>query len=545
MPTYEVDIPGKGTFEVTSKDELTDEQAYQYAVMQSDQEKPTVGQQAQRQLGLTARYGIEGGLGLADVLASPIRSALNLVLPESMKASPIAPQIANILGLPSPETALERTIGEASKGMAGAGGGQAIAQLTRPVSQLGQTIRQAFTQVPGTQITGAGTAGGAVEIAREAGAGPIGQTVTGLVAGLTPAVPSIMASRTAGQVPAQTQQIIEQARRAGYTIPPSQTNPSITNKVLESFSGKIKTNQAAAAKNQERTNETAKKALGLPKDATLDATTLNRIRSEAGQAYAQIANTGLVKPSKSYFDKLDDIVSPYVKAQEGFPDAPPSPVIQEISSLKSTSFDASSGVAKIAELRENASKAYASGDSGLGKAYKSAAGAIEDVLDRHLALLSKSPEGTGVTQQMLSNFRNARQLIAKTYTIEKALNTSTGNVVASNLAAQLKRGKPLSGEIKTIAEVAQAFPKAVQPSEQIGSQLPLSPLDFAAALLGYGVTANPFAAAGLVARPATRSVILSQPYQTEFGRPGGMLGRAQPSAEAVGGLLGTQYGMEQ
>lgn len=39
MPTYEITIPGKGTFEVTSEKELTDQQAYQYALSQAGGEQ--------------------------------------------------------------------------------------------------------------------------------------------------------------------------------------------------------------------------------------------------------------------------------------------------------------------------------------------------------------------------------------------------------------------------------------------------------------------------------------------------------------------------
>ena len=40
MATYEVTIEGKGTYEVTSDKELTDAQAYQYALAQAKNEKP-------------------------------------------------------------------------------------------------------------------------------------------------------------------------------------------------------------------------------------------------------------------------------------------------------------------------------------------------------------------------------------------------------------------------------------------------------------------------------------------------------------------------
>ena len=107
----------------------------------------------------------------------------------------------------------------------------------------------------------------------------------------------------------------------------------------------------------------------------------------------------------------------------------------------------------------------------------------------------------------------SRELIAKTYSVEKALNTTTGNVDAKNLAKQLDKGKPLSGELKQAAEFAARFPKAAQTIEGMGSLPQTSPLDWAA-FGGIGAaTANPLMLLGVGARPAARAAVLSGPVQ--------------------------------
>ena len=498
-------------------------------------------QEAGRQMGLTARYGIEGVGGVADFLATPFRGAVNVVAPEDMQAQPMAPQIANMLGLPQPETATERVVGQATRGLAGAATGMGLAQATRPATQAGQSFRNLLTVAPKTQLASATSAGAGSSLAAEMGFGDVGQMVAGMGDGLAPYAAPAMATRNLAAVPQQSRQVIAESREAGYTLPPSQTNPSFTNKVIESLSGKIKTNQAAAQKNQEVTNNLSKKALGIPKDQPLNEETLKAIRQNAGVAYDKLSLIGNVSPSSSFFKKLDDIVEPYIKAAKGFPEAKPNPIIQEIGSLKSTSFPAEAGIAKIKELREAADTAYASGNKALGKAYKDASVAIEDALESQAKKL-----GTNLPAELLKDFREARKLIAKTYSVQRALNQTSGNVVATNLAAQLKRGAPLESELRTIARTAQAFPKSVQSVDQMSQSLPLSPLDFATALFGYG-TLGQLGAAGLVARPAARSAILSAPYQATLGRPGGVLASklSRPEELAAGGLLGTQYGVNR
>jgi hypothetical protein len=331
----------------------------------------------------------------------------------------------------------------------------------------------------------------------------VGTTLGGVI----PAVGSIP-SLLRGQAPSpQLTQSIQQARDLGYVIPPTQANPSLLNRVIEGVAGKASTAQNASARNQQITNELAAKSLGLPKDTPITPEVITSLRTKAGEAYTNLGLSGQVIPDKSYIKALDDIAKPYVTAMQGFPDAPPSPVLNLVQSLKSPSFDASSAVEKIKQLRTSADDAFRSGNSDIGKASKKAADAIENALEVHLGK-------TGQTD-LLNKFRDARQLIAKTYSIEKAANTTTGTIDAKKLAAQLQKGKPLSGELKSIAQFSQAFPKASQATEGMGSLPQFSPLDYFAGVIG-GASTGGLGATAALARPALRSAALSSPVQNRL-----------------------------
>jgi hypothetical protein len=305
----------------------------------------------------------------------------------------------------------------------------------------------------------------------------------------------------------QMVQSIQQARNLGYVIPPTQANPSMLNRVMEGIAGKVSTAQNASARNQQITNELAAKSLGLPKDTVITPEVITGLRSKAGEAYTNLGLSGQVIADKSYINALDDIAKPYVTAMQGFPDSPPSPVLNLVQSLKSPSFDASSAVEKIKQLRTSADDAFRTGNSDIGRASKKAADAIEGALETHLSKTGQS--------DLLSKFRDARQLIAKTYTIEKAANTTTGTIDAKKLAAQLQRGKPLSGELKEIAQFSQAFPKASQATEGMGSLPQFSPIDYFAGVLG-GVSTGGIGAGAILARPALRAAALSSPVQNRL-----------------------------
>lgn len=312
-------------------------------------------------------------------------------------------------------------------------------------------------------------------------------------------------AKVAPQV-AQKAQTAQVANKAGYVIPPEDLGGGPAVKALSGLSGKIKTAQVASERNQVVTNDLVRKELGLGASDPLNIDTLNTIRKTAGQDYAAVSGTGMVTPSPSYEKALESIVAPFKGAQKSFPNSKPNPVIQEIEALKSPQFDAAAAVQKISALREQADAAYRAGEKSAGGALKSAAGALENALDEHLVKIGAPPD-------LLSKFRDSRQLIAKTYTVQKALNSETGNISAQVLAGELKKGKPLSGGLETVARVGYAFPKATQALKEAPKTL--SPLDFGAAGLGLmGSGGNPLAAAGLLARPMGRSLLLSGPMQS-------------------------------
>ena len=340
------------------------------------------------------------------------------------------------------------------------------------------------------------------DVAQNVGMG----TGTGVLLGGVPVVADLLR----GQKPnPQVLQQVQQARDVGYVIPPTQANPSLMNRIIEGISGKVTTAQNASLRNQAVTNQLTAKSLGLPEDTIITPEVLQNLRQTAGQAYENLGASGVVKTSPKYIQALDNI-EPYKdakKAVQAFNSPEAKPIIDVVESLKTPSFDVSAALSKIKLLRNDADKAYRGGDASLGKANKEAAKVLENTIENYLANSKQT--------DLLEKFRDARQLIAKTYTVEKALNQTTGTVDAKKLAAQLQKGKPLSGELKSVAEFGQAFPKAVQTPETMGSLPQFNPLDYFAGLV-VGGTTGPAGATAAFARPALRSVALSQPIQNRL-----------------------------
>lgn len=167
-----------------------------------------------RQVGLTARYGLEGLGQIADIGAEPIRALLNIG-GERFKysAAQLASKGADAIGLPSPQGENERVIGDATRMVAGAGGmaaglGRAAANAAPGVAQ---NVMQALAANPSAQMAGAAGAGLAGGSVREAGGGPLEQfgasVAGGLAGGLLPGAAAASGNKIAQLLTPKTVQL--------------------------------------------------------------------------------------------------------------------------------------------------------------------------------------------------------------------------------------------------------------------------------------------------------------------------------------------------
>lgn len=156
-----------------------------------------------RQLGLTARYAVEGLANNAQLFTEPIRAVTDRLTGNVGKTKPlgaVATEMLDRIGVPSPQTADERVVGDATRMVAGVAGMGGLAQRAGGVSSdvlqfagrnapaTMQTAGQRLAQQLGDNMppqlaaaAGAGAAGGA---SREAGASPLMQAGASLLGGV-------------------------------------------------------------------------------------------------------------------------------------------------------------------------------------------------------------------------------------------------------------------------------------------------------------------------------------------------------------------------
>jgi len=292
---------------------------------------------------------------------------------------------------------------------------------------------------------------------------------------------------------------LRNAHDAGYRVDPSTINPTILNKVLTGVGGKASTQQILSAHNQEITNTLAKKSLGLPQDIALSDKVLNEYRDSVAQPYREVANLPK-KESISASRIIGETGKPLIAAKKGF--------------------DPRQALEKLKQARSDSKDQWNYYNRSAKPSAKVKAMALDEKVTKLENKLESYAKKNG-SEDLLQRLKDSRIKIAKSYTIQKALNDATGNVSSAALA----RAPYLTGDLKSAADFAKAYPKFNQRPEAIGAMPGISPLDFTSAELMGGMGAEMAGAKGLLAagiplaRPLVRALNTSEMYQKRAAKP--------------------------
>ena len=354
-------------------------------------------------------------------------------------------------------------------------------------------------------------------------------------------------------------------------------SPSLFSHLI-SATGKIKKEQEFSYHNQENTDRLTRRSLGLPEGTFLDEAAFERARQPAINAYRALeaAVPEIVTTADPRFRAEISRAGARLDALEAeYPETRKNPDVVELRQ-DMTRFPVNSPTAvrqRIAELREKAGRNFRKQDDAhahqLGMAQREAAIALEDAVERSIMyspeqiramrdvysaqqeisryqeMVREGSRATGEpvdvqgararlrdaqvrvvrsslidparrarAEQILANFRQGRELFARSYDLELATNFADGHVSArrvSNLrSGALKRN--LSGEMEQIANAYDSFRKVMQDPESFGAREAWSILDLAGATasLATGHFA-PAIATGM--RWPTRAMLASRWYQ--------------------------------
>jgi hypothetical protein len=316
----------------------------------------------------------------------------------------------------------------------------------------------------------------------------------------------------------RTQEIAAKAVQEGYVMSPTSLSPTFARGTAEKLMGKSDFASTASLKNVDLATNQAKQIIGLPAEQQLTSDAFRVYRKDQGNAYQAVRNFDY-KTDKVFVKELNDEIQKLRSLTTTSPEQ-----ISTLQALAKTNIKGDDLVNNIIDLRDAGNSNMRSADSKLnrlGRTQLKTATVLEDVADRFLAK-SGNPD-------VVSQFRQARQNIAQSHTIENAFDAAGNIIDPRKLAAMARKDQPIPSALRTAAEAANKAPDLFTPQKNFFGGRSPGLTDVVTGVAAGAITGNPLLAAGAVARPAIREILTTGPVQRMMSPNIPLVGPMRPS----------------
>ena len=246
----------------------------------------------------------------------------------------------------------------------------------------------------------------------------------------------------------------------GIALNPAVSNPTTGNKLRVATVGSDTLNTKLAQNNQGKFTAAAKEDLGLPPTITLDskAFEMSRARPEVSKPYDAVRNIPSLAPTADTMAQLEGMrVQPLV-GDTGQAAAANS-LLDAVKEQLAQGVDGKTLVDSIRARRRDAQAIYNQQSKGIAPPAPEAIAKADMNMGVANTLESMIESNIGNDPKLLGAFRNARTALAKTYDYERATNFATGQLDPQVIAKMAAEGKPLTGTLAKIGNVAANYPE--------------------------------------------------------------------------------------
>ncbi len=251
-----------------------------------------------------------------------------------------------------------------------------------------------------------------------------------------------------------------EAQRLGIALSPEDIQPSIRTRTISAIAGE-QGSRAITDVNKNQVRKVALNELGLPETTQFDSKTpFNNARIRVSEPYNQVRQLPTMTADESLLSSLnrlrpDESVIGSEKYAKGI-----NAIIDDAVTKTTKGLTGAEVLKNVQTLRQRAQKTYNN---------KSADLAALDVADTNLAIataLESMIETNIFNPKLLSQFRDARQKMAKTYAYEAATDFNTGIIDVTKLSRITEKDNAMTGDIAALGKIAGNYPDAfaVKPS---------------------------------------------------------------------------------
>lgn len=245
-----------------------------------------------------------------------------------------------------------------------------------------------------------------------------------------------------------------EAQRLGIALSPENIQPTLGPKALSAIAGQRGTDAIANA-NKNQIRKVALNELGLPETTQLDSKTpFNDARIKVAEPYNQVRKLPTMVADETILSSLeklrpDQAIIGSQKYAKGI-----NAIIDDAVQKTTGGLTGAELLKNVQTLRQRAQKTYNN---------KSADLSALDLADTNLAIanvLESMIETNIFNPKLLSQFKDARQKMAKTYAYEGATDFNTGMIDVNKLSRITAKDNVMTGDIAALGKIAGNFPEA-------------------------------------------------------------------------------------
>jgi hypothetical protein len=252
------------------------------------------------------------------------------------------------------------------------------------------------------------------------------------------------------------------AREVGLALDPAISNPSAGSRIRTGIVGTAGLQGNLSKINLPTFAKVAREDMGLPETIKLDAKAFETARSapEISGAYDKVRAIPQIAGDDVVLADLDKLrVAPMIG--DTGQAAAVNNFLDTVKGQLQTGTDGATIVQSIRQLRRDAQAIYNQQSAGVNPPSPEAI-ARADINMGVARALENAVENSITDPKLVTDFRNARTALARTYDYERATNLATGVVDPQALASLAAEGKPMSGKLAKLANVAANFPEVTQ-----------------------------------------------------------------------------------
>jgi hypothetical protein len=248
----------------------------------------------------------------------------------------------------------------------------------------------------------------------------------------------------------------------GLAVDPSLSNPSTIARLKTGAVGTAGLQGNLSKINLPKAAKIAREDMGLPETTKLDAKAFETARNapQISGAYDKVRAVPKVAGDETVLAEIDKLrVAPMIG--DTGQAASVNNFLDTVKGQLQAGTDGATAVQSIRQLRRDAQAIYNQQSAGVNPPSPEAI-ARADINIGVARALETAIENSITDPRLVTDFRNARTALARTYDYERATNLATGVVDPQALAALAAEGKPLSGKLAQLANVAANFPETMQ-----------------------------------------------------------------------------------